>query len=194
MNKKITALAMTGFFLMATSASAHVVVKPSEVNVATFQSFSIGVPVEKDMPTVGVRLVLPQGLSYVTPNVKSGWKIAIKKDGESVTEINWTGGSIPTGQRDDFTFSAKVPATETSLQWKAYQTYQDGTVISWDADPSAQSKNADGKDDFSKSGPFSTTQVINDLKPEKKVFNISLLFSIIAIGLASTALARPRNK
>src|SRR4029078_6241590 len=110
----IGTLAATVFLLQAGFASAHVVVKPNEVGAAAFQTFTVGVPVEKESPTVGLRLVIPEGVKYVSPNVKPGWKIDIKKQGEGedavVTEITWTGGEIPSGQRDDFVFSAQAPS------------------------------------------------------------------------------------
>jgi uncharacterized protein YcnI len=174
------------------SASAHVVVKPNQVNVGAFQTFSIGVPVEQNIPTVGIRLVIPEGLAYVTPNVKPGWKITTKTIGEGeakkVTEIIWTGGSIPAGQRDDFVFSAKVPTTASSISWKAYQTYQNGTVVAWDHDP------AEKITDFSTMGPYSVTTVVDDLATtttssksirDGSTYVISIVafvFSIIALG------------
>ena len=146
----------------AVPAFAHVVVKPAQVGVAAFQTFTMGVPNEKDNPTTAVRLVIPDGLKSVFPNVKPGWKIDVKKDGigdsVKVTEISWMGGSIPAGQRDDFYFSAQVPATESTLNWKAYQTYSNGEVVSWDQDPSK----AKGPDDDSMT-PYSKTKVVNDL-------------------------------
>src|SRR5207249_3731710 len=90
-------------FLAANLALAHAVVSPNQVGVAKFQTFSLGVPSEKDSNTVAVRLLIPQGLTYVTPNVKLGWKIDIKKQGTGenavVNEIDWTGGSVPVGLR-----------------------------------------------------------------------------------------------
>lgn len=149
---------------------AHVVVKPAEVGVGAFQTFTIGVPNEQDNPTVGLRLVIPSGLEYVMPNVKPGWTIETKKTGEGdppaggakVTEIIWTEGSIPVGQRDEFVFSAKVPAKESSIKWKAYQTYENGDVVSWDQEPT---KHATKKEDHS-NGPYSQTAIIDDLKQE----------------------------
>jgi uncharacterized protein YcnI len=135
------------------------------VPVASFQNFTIGVPVEKQVPSTAIRLVLPENLKYVTPNVKPGWNIEIKKHGEGesakVTELIWSGGLIPAGQRDDFVFSAQVPPQTTTLQWKAYQTYQDGSVVAWEADPNSKSE------DFSKVGPYSQTKIINDMTPGK---------------------------
>jgi uncharacterized protein YcnI len=185
------------FLSSANLAFAHVVVKPSEVGAAAFQTFSVGVPVEKDNPTVSLRLVIPEGLKYVSPNVKPGWKIDIKKSGAgedaAVTEITWTGGEIPPGQRDDFVFSAQAPAHQTSLIWKAYQTYNDGEVIAWDQKPS------DKKDDKSVT-PYSTTKVVNDLntsgdmhhgsesKTEDSDKNLPTILSIAAIIMAGGSL------
>ena len=150
------------FFFFVSPSFAHVVVKPPQVGTAAFQTFDMGVPTEKDTPTIGLKLVIPSGLKYVTPNVKAGWDINIVKNGDRVTEIEWNNGSIPSGQRDDFIFSAQVPANETTLKWKAYQTYQDGSIVAWDQDPDTlkaeRNKGGEGK-------PFSTTKVVGDIAP-----------------------------
>lgn len=173
MKKNILSVGLAGLALMLsiTLVSAHAKVKPSQAGVGSFQTFTMGVPNEKDIPTVSVRLIIPEGLEMVTPNVKPGWRIStktIKPDPSSeevkVTEIDWVGGSIPAGFRDDFVFSAKVPAKETTLQWKAYQTYSDGTIVSWDQAPVANMTDAQ-REEMEKTGkgPYSETQIVNDL-------------------------------
>ena len=189
-----------GSFFLVNSAFAHAVVKPATAGIGAFQTFTLGVPSEKDQPTVGVRLVLPEGLNYVSPNVKPGWQIEVKKTGDKAAEISWTGGNIPSGQRDDFIFSAQVPASAGSLHWKVYQTYKDGSIVSWDQDPSApQPKTSDGKMDFSKVGPYSTTQVIDDLSftsaPQKSWWDqngqtASMVISLLALIISVIALNR----
>lgn len=157
-------LGVLSISLSAIPAFAHVVVTPNQVGVAKFQTFDVGVPAEDDKsstPTVSVRLVLPDGLKEVTPTLLPGWTVNTKKDGDNVTEIDWTNGSIPTGFRQDFTFSAQVPANPVTLKWKAYQTYQDGTLVSWDADPSSIPAGQEGT-------PYSTTDVINDLQQDTR--------------------------
>lgn len=177
--KQITLLAVA-FMLIAGVASAHVTVKPSEVGVGSFQTFSISVPTERDMPTTGLRIVIPEGLEHVSPTVKPGWTIRmVEEEGEEATageheegvvkEIIWSGGSIPAHFRDDFTFSAKVPAQTTTLLWKAYQTYRDGSIVSWELAPNQeQPKNQDGSSDYSKFGPASQTKIIDDLSNTDK--------------------------
>ncbi len=182
-------------------AYAHAVVQPKEVGIGEWKTFSLGVPVEKPVATVGLRLLVPSGLEYVTPTVKFGWVIEVKKDGQGeaarTTEIVWKNGSIPAGQRDDFTFSAKVPSQPGTLEWKVYQQYQDGTEVAWDHDPAQPQPTNNSKPDFSKVGPFSQTQVVNDLTKPKgdaeasknsKTAGAALVFSIGAIVLSAFAL------
>jgi uncharacterized protein YcnI len=144
--------------LLSGVAAAHVVVRPAEVQTASFQTFAVGVPNEREVAVTKLELKVPGALQFVSPTVHTGWEITTAGSGSgedaTVTDITWAGGSIPAGQRDEFTFSAKVPSKTTSLEWKAYQTYEDGTVVSWDQKPS--SEDAEG----ATSGPYSVTKVV----------------------------------
>ena len=188
---------MIVLFCLALPAYAHVAVKPNEVGIGSFQTFTIGVPVEKDVPTVGLRILIPAGLEHVSPNVKPGWKITIKKDSDApdakVTEIEWTGGVIPSGQRDDFFFSAKATSTPYTLQWKAYQNYQDRSVVAWTLSSSEQPKKEDGSPDFSKFGPYSETNIVDDLSDKSSTGNTSFFVSIIALVISFIALMKSRK-
>src|SRR5262245_35655513 len=79
MTKPSSLAAVLSTFGFAALASAHVVVKPSQVGTAAYQTFDMGVPAEKDLPTVGLKLILPSGLNEVTPNVKNGWQVHVVK-------------------------------------------------------------------------------------------------------------------
>jgi uncharacterized protein YcnI len=200
---------LTGILFSAVPAFAHVVVKPSSVGVGERVSFVVSVPTEEDVPTVGLRLVIPSGLKSVRPNVKPGWTIKLTKSSEgeeaTVTEISWTGGNIPADQRDDFTFAAQAPAAETTLIWKAYQTYADGRVVAWEADPKVA--HPSGHDEsVSKSTPYSETKVVNDLKTSSvgssnqgeirdiKDNNSSFLISIIALIISLVSIGLQLRK
>lgn len=160
---------LISLFVLALSpiASAHVVVRPAEVVSAGFQTFTVGVPNEKDIPTTSVKLLIPQGLQHVSPTQKTGWDIAIEKEGAGesarVASITWNGGSIGEAFRDDFTFSAQVPEHATTLQWKAYQTYADGTVVSWDKEDSGHGHDNQNPNE----GPFSVTEVVTETAAAK---------------------------
>ena len=136
-------------------AFAHVVVTPKDTLTGAYETFTTSVPNEKDVPVTGLRLVIPDTIESVTPTVKPGWEIQTKKSGDKVTEINWTGGTIAPELRDTFTFSAHMPAKAGEIDWKAYQTYQDGSVVSWDQKPVESEHHGEDKD----KGPYSTTTV-----------------------------------
>jgi uncharacterized protein YcnI len=172
--KKIIAIftSIIGILTIAVApAFAHVIVYPSQVGEAALQDFTVSVPNEKDNPVVSVRLLIPKGLMYVAPDATAGWTITTKSHGSGdnavVTEIDWTNGSIPVGQRAELIFQAQVPPTPTTLPWKAYQTYSDGTVVSWDINPEKMKGLSDAQQDKladeENKGEYSTTQVINDL-------------------------------
>lgn len=161
-----TSSILAGLFLLTSTASAHVTVQPSEILTADWQTFTVSVPNEKEATNTGLKLLIPAGVEHVTPTVKQGWNITTEKEGEGeeavVKSITWRGGNIPSGFRDDFTFSGKTPDKAGELQWKSYQTYADGTTVAWDLSESDQPKKADGSPDFSKSGPYSITKVASE--------------------------------
>jgi uncharacterized protein YcnI len=173
MNKGIRAflLNVVGLFLFAAPAFAHVIVTPHQVGIAATQDFTVSVPNERNDPVVALRLVMPKGLSDVSPNTTPGWKISVKSKGKgdnaTVSEIDWSKGSIPVGQREEFIFQAQVPPSPTTLDWKAYQTYSDGTVVAWDVDPAKFANMTDAQQDAmadkQNKGEYSTTNVVNDL-------------------------------
>ena len=185
-------------FGLAFPAWAHVTVQPNSVGVAQRETFNVSVPNEKDNPTVSLRLVLPVGLQSVTPNVKPGWKIEIKKTGDGedavASEIIWTGGSIPSDLRDDFYFRAQVPATAGEIIWKAYQTYQDGSVVAWDQAPS--------EEEGDNTGPYSVTRVVDDLADASVMDtdandtsdNLAMMLGWGAIGIAIVSLIASLSK
>ncbi len=181
MKKNLIVLLSVPIFLSlsTSSAFAHVSVKPSEIGVAARTNFVVSVPTEEDDPTVAVRLIIPEGIQSVRPNVKPGWKIELKKSGQGedsvVKEIIWTGGSIPSEQRDEFVFSAQAPASKTTIVWKAYQTYGDGDIVAWENSPEVVKEYAEKnppkegqEDDHNAPRPYSETKVIDDLAKEEK--------------------------
>ena len=167
--KKIAVMAMSvGMLTLGFTGvvSAHVVVRPGDAKTGAYQTFTMSVPVERKSPTVEVRLDIPMGVTSVRPTQKPGWTIQMDKHTENgetmVSAITWKGGEVGVDLRDEFTFSAKTPDEPTELQWKAYQTYEDGTVVSWDQ----ESENSEDGEDTT-TGPFSVTKVAADSNQDK---------------------------
>lgn len=201
----IVSMSMALVVALPSVAWAHVVVTPAEASTASRTTFNVSVPNEKEIAVTGLRVVVPAGMESVTPTVKPGWTISTTKDDKkNVTEIKWEGGSIPTEQRDDFTFRALVPAKEGELIWKAYQTYADGTIASWDQKPAEEGSGHNGEK--SDKGPYSvtkiidedvaaavnqtTTQAANDKAMLANTSTWALTLSLVALGLSLLALVK----
>lgn len=198
MRKIITAM-VTSFglsALMPLMAFAHVVVTPSQANVGERVKFSISVPNEREVAVTSLKLDIPKGVTDVQPNVMAGWAIETIKSSDNVASITWS-GTIPTGQRADFEFKVQVPAQTGELDWKAYQTYADGTVVSWNEKPTTTATD----NEASTSGPYSITQVKNDLAQTSDSSDAAsnqnvwpLILSIAAVIIAIFSLFIRRRK
>ncbi len=173
----IIGVSLLGVFLAVTPAFAHVVVRPGEVGVGERTNFVVSVPTEEDTPTTQVRLLIPEQLQSIRPNVKPGWSIELVRSGEGensrVSEIIWYGGSIPPDQRDEFVFSSQAPGQAGELVWKAYQTYASGNVSQWEASPEeieeyeTNNPESEGSHDPDAPRPYSVTTVVDDLSEEQ---------------------------
>jgi uncharacterized protein YcnI len=133
-----------GMLAFMTTASAHVELDPNSAVVGE-QIYGINMPNEKDIPTVELRLDVPDNV-YVTGILPvSGWSFTTKTakvpqaktaDGDMlptdrITEIDWT-GSLGAGQYQTFGIATYYGGDPGQLVWKAYQKYSDGTIVAWD--------------------------------------------------------------
>ena len=117
-------------------ASAHAVVRTeaglAESEAGASETYRLQVPVEKDVATTQVRMVVPAGLKVTRFLVMPGFVRTVRTDAAGlVTEVTWRGRIAPM-EFARFFFSATNPADAGTLVWKVYQTYQGGTVVSWD--------------------------------------------------------------
>lgn len=126
---------MIGSLVFTIMASAHVVVYPKETTQGTYEKFTVRVPSEKDIPTVKVEVKFP--LDAVTISrfePKPGWNYTVAKDANGkITGVTWsaTGDGLSSTEFGEFNMQGKVADTATQISWKAYQTYQDGSVVEW---------------------------------------------------------------
>jgi uncharacterized protein YcnI len=72
---------------------------------------------------------------------KPGWTYEAAKDASgAITGVTWTaqGAGLAGTEFGEFNMQGKVSDTATAITWKAYQTYQDGTVVEWTGAPDAK--------------------------------------------------------
>jgi len=109
-------------------------------------------------PTVAIRVKIPEGVIVAKPMPKPGWQLATKKGKyassydyygtpvtEGVTEIAWTGGSLPDEWYDEFVFRARLTdfPIGTTVYFPVVQECAGGAVERWIEIP-APGKSDDG--------------------------------------------------
>jgi len=138
--------------LGAGAAWGHVVVQPpSLAKGASDAIFSFSTPNEttNGSNVTGLEVDFPTNTPLLSAyaQTKAGWTATVvtaklakpvtTDDGtisEAVSKITWTAtaGGIPPQQFDLFTVSVgQLPSNTSSLEFKAIQTYSDGTSVSW---------------------------------------------------------------
>lgn len=143
----------------ATAASAHITLENQQAPVpSTYKAvFRVGHGCE-GKPTVKVRVRIPEGVISVKPQPKPGWtlekvrgKYAKSYDyygtptSEGVTEVVWSGGSLPDDEYDEFVLRAYLTGDlkpGTVLYFPTVQECPDGAAERWIEIP-AEGKSVD---------------------------------------------------
>jgi uncharacterized protein YcnI len=116
----------------------HVVVSPEEVTAGDYETLTVSVPTEKEIPTTEIRVEVPEGflLSGVQP--VPGWEHTFEEDGGVVTAVTFSGGEIRPREFQQFLVQAQAPEEPGEYPWKAFQTYKDGSVVEWTGAPDSE--------------------------------------------------------
>ncbi len=143
MKKYFVALAGLLATTMVSAVLAHATVKSdmglSESKAGSYETYRLQVPTEKPLDTTEVKLFVPQGLTISTFQALPGFDRSVEKNADGIiTTVTWK-GKIGQQEFQRFLFSAKNPAQPTTLLFKVYQTYSDGSIVKWeDEDPKGQ--------------------------------------------------------
>ena len=138
-------------------AWAHVTVSPKEVPADSYQVLTVRAPTEKDIPTTEIRVEIPEGFTVTGVRPVPGWKSEFEEDGGVIRAITWSGGEIRPQEFQEFAIQAKTPEETGEYSWRAYQTYQDGSVVQWTGPPEEE---GGGEMESEDSGPASVVEVV----------------------------------
>ena len=131
-------LGLSAMLVMSVPAWAHVVVSPEQVTAGDYETLTVSVPPEKEIPTTQIRVEVPEGflLSGVQP--VPGWEHTFQEDGGVVTAVTFSGGEIRPQEFQQFLVQAQAPEEPGKYSWKAFQTYEDGSVVEWTGAPDSE--------------------------------------------------------
>jgi uncharacterized protein YcnI/copper(I)-binding protein len=147
MMKSIAARGLAASLLVSVTAStafAHAGLENREATIGTTYKAIVKIPHGCDgAATTKVRVQVPNGLIAVKPMPKAGWALETVKGAydkaypyyggkelnEGVTEVIWSGGSLPDAHYDEFTFTglvAKNLSPDTTMYFPVLQDCETG--------------------------------------------------------------------
>jgi uncharacterized protein YcnI len=217
MRRRITAaLVCAGAAALAMPALAmgHVSVDPAEAPAEGFVVLDVRVPNEEDnASTTKVEVQFPDGFAEVSFQPVPGWNVKAKKtrlatpittdEGDKLTEqvsqVTWSGGRIGPGEFQEFPVSVQIPnKPNTTLTFKAIQTYSDGKVVRWigppDAEePAPQVKITEAAPESAAATPAASTAESSDDDDSNALPIVALILGAIGALAGGTALVRGRR-
>ncbi|MFB3068296.1 MAG: DUF1775 domain-containing protein [Acidobacteriota bacterium] len=129
-------LAVGAFF--AAQAFAHVSVNPRRAISGTHHvAFTVRAPVEKDIPTVELKIIIPPewkeaGGQVDRVELDPLWDVTIERDEDDwIKSVTWSGAEAPDYSFIQFNLIITLPKLTGQQQIKAYQKYSDGSVVAW---------------------------------------------------------------
>jgi uncharacterized protein YcnI len=207
MKKMITKISFATVFifgLFASMASAHVEVTPKSSTVGEEETYTVKIPVEKEVATTKIALKMPSGVEFDSYQPVAGWNFTTQKgSGGKVTSITFeaNGQGILPGQFQQFVFAVKNPDNAGKITWDAYQYYKDGSVVEWTGDEGSESPHSITDIVTATAGNQQQGQVVTQTNKAEEVKTTSpknnslpLILSIAALALAAVAFASSRKK
>jgi uncharacterized protein YcnI len=135
LRRRLSVLVAAGLTLLAGPAWAHVSIDPGEAAQGGFATVSFRVPNERDdAATTSLEVEFPAEHPIANARVQPvpGWTAEVEREGDAVTRITWTGGTIQPGEFQQFPVSmGPLPDDTDELVLPAIQTYDSGEVVRW---------------------------------------------------------------
>src|SRR5215831_12703822 len=99
-----------------------------------WETYTLNVPTETEIPTVQVRLLVPRDFEIEMLEHSQVWQITRARDERGyIREVTWSGSSIPPQTFAELKLLVRNPANPGTSLWKIEQSYQDGNVATWEA-------------------------------------------------------------
>lgn len=111
-------------------ADAHVSIWPRESRAGASERYTVRVPTEGNVATVGAELEVPAGVVVTRVLSPQGWKQTVRREKDRIVGISWE-ANIPPGEFMEFVFLARNPVEGAEIVWTLRQKFADGTVSDW---------------------------------------------------------------
>jgi uncharacterized protein YcnI len=164
---------MGWFLVFATSqAEGHADLDPRQSLPNKWETYTLNVPTETDMPTVAVRLFVPPEFEVEMIGHAPLWQISKNRDARGyIHEITWSGSQIPPQTFAELKLLVRNPKTVGLYVWKIEQVYEDSSTAIWEAQTQIQT---------------AETTLGQRAEEAWRAAQIATTVSLVAIGIATT--------
>lgn len=111
---------------------AHVTIAPGESKLGASERYTVRVPTEGQVATVGVDLDVPEGVTVSNILASGGWTSEVRREGNRIVAVAWK-VNIPAAHFGELVFNARNPKEGAAIVWKVKQLFADGTARDWTA-------------------------------------------------------------
>ena len=118
----------------AAAAQAHVSITPRESFHGATEKYTVRIPTEGKVATVGAEIEVPEGVIVEVLQAPADWTHEIKRAEDRIVAITWHADVKP-GEFIEVAFVARNPRQGTEIVWTLRQRFADGTVTDWTNGP-----------------------------------------------------------
>ena len=190
----LTPLLLAGWFLLfATSQTwGHADLDPRQSLPNKWETYTLNVPTETDMPTIAVRLSIPPEFEVEMVGHTPLWQLNKSRDERGhVRDITWSGSQIPPQTFAELKLLVRNPTTAGLYVWKIEQVYEDNSTALWEAQTqiiAADTTLAQRAEEAWRSAQIATTVSL------VAIGIATTLIIIVGIGIVWTGRARPGDE
>lgn len=120
--------------LMPAVVQGHVSIWPRQSSAGATEKYTVRVPTEGKVMTVGADMEAPAGVVIETVAMPAGWTYELKRKDDQIVGISWK-MDIKPGEFAEFSFVARNPRNQEQLVWTLRQRFADGTVTDFTKGP-----------------------------------------------------------
>jgi len=134
MRKFVGGAAVMCAMLAPVVVHGHVSISPRQSAAGATEKYTVRVPTEGKVMTVGADMEVPEGVTIETVAMPVGWTYELKRTGDRITGISWN-MNIKPGEFAEFSFVARNPRDKEQLVWTLRQRFADGTITDFTKGP-----------------------------------------------------------
>jgi uncharacterized protein YcnI len=131
---RILASLTFALLLVPAIAQAHVSITPRSSGAGATEKYTIRVPTEGKVATIGAEIEFPAGVIVETIQAPSGWKYDVKRQDDRIVAMTIQADVKP-GEFIEVAFVARNPRNGDRIVWTLRQRFADGTVTDWTKGP-----------------------------------------------------------